>query len=89
MIFFYFILWKQKWRKYLLILYVLMLEMMNFLFFLNNVVFEFNFYFINNFMCFLLKKNKIQMLLLGFILKKLNYYVIVFVFVSNNFILLN
>lgn len=58
MIFFYFILWKQKWRKYLLILYVLMLEMMNFLFFLNNVVFEFNFYFIDNFLCFLLKKIK-------------------------------
>lgn len=42
-----------------IILYVLMLEMMNILFFfLNNVVFEFNFYFINNFMCFLLKKIK-------------------------------
>lgn len=29
------------------------------------------------------------MLLLGFILKKLNYYVIVFAFVSNNLISLN
>lgn len=89
MIPFHFILRKQKLRKYLLIPHVSMLETMNPLFFLNNVVLEFNFHSINNSMCFLLKKNKIQMLLLGFILKKLNYYVIVFAFVSNNLISLN
>lgn len=59
MIPFHFILRKQKWRKYLLIPHVSMLETTNPLFFLNNVVLEFNFHSINNSMCFLLKKNKI------------------------------
>lgn len=48
MIPFHFNLRKQKWRKYLLILHVSMLETTNPLFFLNNVVLEFNFHFIDN-----------------------------------------
>lgn len=55
MIPFHFILRKQKWRKYLPIPHVSMLETTNPLFFQNNVVLEFNVHSIINSMCFLLK----------------------------------
>lgn len=87
MIPFHFNLRKQKWRKYLLIPHVSMLETTNPLFFLNNVVLEFNFHSINNSMCFLLKKNIDVVIRIH--IKKLNYYDIVFAFVSNKLISLN